>query len=445
MPTRIASDFTGGPAALAFFREEMAELLVFYERYYADGADLGDEICVAVSGGSDSLALLLLAHRWALDRGLRVVAATVDHRLRPESQDEATFVRDFCGKINLESATLIWDFGKDPPDHGKMENAAREARYGLLSEFCRRRSIRILLTGHTWNDQLETYELRRSRGSGAIGLAGVSRLRSLVHGVKLMRPVMHCTKEYLENFLRSEGVVWKNDPMNADDSLQRVFWRKKIASYGREEIFRLSDEILRRGEARREADAAAVAFLKDFCAFSSLGHAAVAVAPFLGLGKAVQMEVLRRVIWNVGGKKYATAISSDILEGIINGKINTIGRCLLKIRGDNLLAFRENRRLETISVTPPSDEGTTVREILWDNRFRIKINVPLVDCSIESSSLNGDPDDILRRLSSVTTDREVLFGLPWVRQNHKIGHVSAGLSPDGIVFVDKTNLFDVFF
>jgi hypothetical protein len=224
--------------------------------------------------------------------------------------------------------------------------------------------------------------------------------------------------------------------MNDDDSLQRVFWRKKIASRSNEEISYLSKEIFQRGCIRHETDAVAVAFLKNLGVFSPLGYATVDLIPFLREKELVQTEILRRVIWNVGGKKYAPHISERISHDIITKKNNSIGKCLLKINGNRLLVFRENRNLETIHL--PQTLGKNPTEILWDNRFLIRVNPRLTGCVIESCSHSNG--------SSMFTDVDpaVLFGLPWVRQNHRIGRSVVGLSHDDIVFVDKTNLFDVF-
>jgi tRNA(Ile)-lysidine synthase len=138
---------------------------------------------VAVSGGPDSLALLLLAH--AAMPGL-VEAATVDHGLRSESADEAAFVAEICGKLGVPHATLKVTVGA-----GNLQAEARAARYAALAGWMAERGLAALATAHHADDQAETLILRLNRGSGVAGLAGV-RARGLVPGTRLplLRPLL---------------------------------------------------------------------------------------------------------------------------------------------------------------------------------------------------------------------------------------------------------------
>ena len=136
------------------------------------GLDQFPRLVLAVSGGPDSTALMVLAARWRAARasGPELIAITVDHGLRPEAQAEAAAVADLARSLGLTHRTLHWTGNK--PKSG-LQQAARAARYGLLAEAARAAGAGAVLTAHTLDDQAETVLIRLMRGSGLAGLAGM--------------------------------------------------------------------------------------------------------------------------------------------------------------------------------------------------------------------------------------------------------------------------------
>src|SRR5689334_14701970 len=124
-----------------------------------------ERIGIAVSGGPDSLALLLLA---AAARRGKVEAATVDHALRPESRGEAEDVAALCRGLGVPHSILTASWRKKP--ESAIQQRAREARYGLLGDWAKARNLRAILTGHHLDDQAETLIMRLMRGAGVRGL-----------------------------------------------------------------------------------------------------------------------------------------------------------------------------------------------------------------------------------------------------------------------------------
>jgi tRNA(Ile)-lysidine synthase len=131
-------------------------------------------LAVAVSGGPDSLALVLLAEKWARQRGGQAWALTVDHGLRPESAAEARRVAFWLAARSIAHQILVWT--GDKPASG-IQEAARDARYRLLAEWCRTHGCLHLVAAHHREDQVETHLIRRRAGSGPDGLAGMSAVR----------------------------------------------------------------------------------------------------------------------------------------------------------------------------------------------------------------------------------------------------------------------------
>ena len=169
-------------------------------------ADLSSEpvLVLAVSGGPDSTALLALAARWraSLKGGPALIAVTVDHGLRPESVKEANAVKRQARELGVRHRTLRWTGVK--PKTG-LQEAAREARYRLLSAEAAKAGARMVLTAHTLDDQAETVLLRLARGSGLTGLAAMAR-ESSMFGTRVVRPLLALPKARLIATLNKLGV-----------------------------------------------------------------------------------------------------------------------------------------------------------------------------------------------------------------------------------------------
>ena len=184
-------------------------------------APVADEtaLLLAVSGGPDSLALLVVAHDWAKRHPrITLFAATVDHGLRAESAAEASDVARLCASLGVPHAILRWE-GDKPAT--RLQERAREARYRLLFAEARRVGAGHVLTAHHADDQAETVLFRMARGSGLAGLAGMARMASFEHLV-LFRPLLDVPKQTLVDFCRHRNLAPVEDPSNHDAKFTRV-------------------------------------------------------------------------------------------------------------------------------------------------------------------------------------------------------------------------------
>ncbi len=199
-------------AAVAITQREIAGLFALFPR--------SGRIILAVSGGADSTALMVLAQRWRrrLMRGPELIAATIDHGLRPSSRGEARAVGALARRLGLRHEVLPWRGEK--PMTG-IEAAARDARYRLLVRLAQRLGAEAIATAHTLDDQAETVLMRLAAGSGPAGLAGM-RPRDVRDGIVLLRPFLEVRKNRLVATLRRAGIAWADDPMNADIAFARV-------------------------------------------------------------------------------------------------------------------------------------------------------------------------------------------------------------------------------
>lgn len=188
------------------------------------GARLG----LAVSGGADSLALLLLARAARPDS---LAAITVDHRLRGDSgMVEAEAVAGLCDRLGVphDTATLDWPDG--PPERN-VEASARDARYASIERWADALGLAFVATAHHADDQAETMVMRLARGAGLAGLAGIRATRPLGE-VTLVRPLLSWTKGELAWLCGEAGITPFEDPMNSDPRFDRVRVRRALSETG---------------------------------------------------------------------------------------------------------------------------------------------------------------------------------------------------------------------
>jgi tRNA(Ile)-lysidine synthase len=193
-------------AAVARFRADLLKC----------GCEPSQRFGICVSGGADSLALLLLAKA----ASLTIKAVTVDHRLRAESADEARYVAAICTQLGVAHETIVLEIYNG----GNISDWARTARYAALRDWAAQESIDVLLTAHHADDQLETVLMRLNRGSGVAGLAGVRARQD-----DLCRPLLGWRKSELVEIVTVGGIESIDDPTNYDDAYDRARLRKHLA------------------------------------------------------------------------------------------------------------------------------------------------------------------------------------------------------------------------
>jgi tRNA(Ile)-lysidine synthase len=196
------------------------------ERFSADLARLwpeGGVLGLAVSGGPDSLALLLLAH--AAIPG-RFAVATVNHGLRAEAAAECAMVERVCARRGIACTRL-----EVTPGAGNVQAEARQARYAALRDWAERAGLSAVATAHHADDQAETLLMRLNRASGLAGLAGV-RARGVVPGSRLplLRPLLGWRRAELAAIVAANKLEPAQDPSNADEAYDRVRMRKALAT-----------------------------------------------------------------------------------------------------------------------------------------------------------------------------------------------------------------------
>lgn len=304
-------------------------------RFAADLAALGwggARLGLAVSGGPDSLALLLLAH--AAVPG-KIAAATVDHRLRAASADEAAMVAGLCAALGVPHETLLVTV-----DPGNVQAEARVARYAALAEWAEREGLAALATAHHADDQAETLLARLNRGSGVAGLAGV-RARGVVAGttLPLLRPLLSWRRAELAAVVAAAGASAVEDPSNSDDRFDRARIRKALAQADWIDVPALA------ASAAHLADAdAALAWMADEEWRSCVTPAPLGMTYRPRAPRAVALRVIARIVTELDGVAPRGSAVARVFDALVARQPASIGNLVARAMPDGWTFTRAPQR-----------------------------------------------------------------------------------------------------
>lgn len=313
---------------------------------------------VAVSGGGDSLALLDLAVPRARALGLRLEAATVDHRLRPEAADEARAVAQYCAGQGVHHDILIWD---GSTASGNVQAAARAGRYQALAAWAQRRGLAQVMIAHNLEDLAETFLIRLGRAAGLDGLAAMVPAFTR-EGMQFTRPLLGVRGAALRAHLAARGLPWAEDPGNRDSHYTRVKMRGLLADLERAGI--TAQAIAHSARALSDSRA----WIERLVAESWEARVTLQGGDLLIRALPRDEEAARRLLIAalqiVGGSSWTPRFRAlqDLRERLAEQKRHTLAGCLITREGEGLRISREYQQVQSLTAPP----GTW-----WDGRWRL--------------------------------------------------------------------------
>ena len=290
---------------------------------------------IAVSGGPDSLALVALAKELSMESKKNFYYILIDHKIRKNSSREAKSVKDLLYKHGI-TLKVIKNNQKITKN---IQSKAREIRYKLLTDFCKINKIKTLLTAHNLEDQVETFFIRLSRGSGLTGLSGMNSSTVLTGNIKLQRPLLSVNKRILEKISYKVFGKYLKDPSNNNEKYLRTRVRKlrqplKKSGINYEQIIKSINNL---NSSRQTLDQYLKEILKKTLK-KSHGKITVNYNEFKKLNLDIQIRIINKSI-KMLKKNYYTPRSKKVINLInrLNNKSfkrSTLGGCLFDKKKD---------------------------------------------------------------------------------------------------------------
>ena len=317
-------------------------LILFNFRSYLDKFIKKKTFLIAVSGGPDSLALTALSKIYSDEKKNKVFFVLIDHGIRSNSSKEAKSVKSLLKKkkINLTILKNKLKINKN------IQSQAREIRYKLLLNFCNKHKVKFILTGHHRDDQIETFLIRLSRGSGVQGLSSMKKKSNLNKQTKLIRPLLDEKKQHLTVLAKQYfGKVFK-DPSNINQKYLRTKIRSLIKQFEKSGIKHESiiSSINHLG-ATRDTLNTYISRIEKTCIKKKEKKIIINLNKFLLENEEIQLKIFSNCIKNISKKYYpprAKKVLSllDKLKPLENSKV-TLGGCIIEKIQNKLVICKE--------------------------------------------------------------------------------------------------------
>lgn len=282
---------------------------------------------IAVSGGADSMALLYMTAQ------LNPTVLHVNHKLRDAADVEEKYIIELCKKLDIPCVT----FSIDNLPKSNLESAARDARYKLMTGWCRDNGVDVLMTAHQADDQIETFLMNLGRGSGVYGLAAM-RAETVRDGVRIVRPLLDISRGDLEQYCAGNNIKYFNDEMNGDEKYTRVKIRKNRHLLA--EKLGISDKrILLAIKNLDRARAALETINKEQLTINNIFPA----EKLFEMPDELQLRFLGEILRRIGGTEYFPRLSDieRLREKLNSDKVTTtLNHCTVRRLGNKILVVR---------------------------------------------------------------------------------------------------------
>ncbi|CAN1592965.1 tilS tRNA(Ile)-lysidine synthase [Candidatus Pelagibacterales bacterium] len=330
-----------------------------------------ERFAIAVSGGSDSLALSVLAKLYSLENDNAFVSLIIDHKLRKESAEEARVTYKNLTQNKIKAKILTYQGEKFSSN---IQKKARDLRYDLFHKYCAKNKIKFLILAHHQDDLIENFYIRLIRGSGIKGLTSLQNIFEYSKDFYLLRPLLNFNKQELLSVTKKSYSSWIEDPSNKNDKFLRVRIRKMQTKLQKEgfDPKRIIKTIDNLNTVKDSLDFYIFKSEKKYLNFYKEGYATLKSSIFNNEAQEVIFRVIIKAIHFVSGEYYPPR--SDSLKGLMKNllaksfKSSTLGGCLIE-KNKNIISFyREDRNVAVETL------NKTKQKTNWDDRFLVNKN-----------------------------------------------------------------------
>ena len=297
---------------------------------------------VGVSGGPDSLALTALSYIYSKEKKSKVYFALVNHNIRKSSSKEANQVKQLLKKKNIKLFVLI----NKKQIKNNIQKKAREIRYELLSNFCKKKEIKHILTAHHMDDQIETFLIRLSRGSGVQGLSSMKKVTKIKSNIKLIRPLLDEKKNSLINISKQAFKKFFKDPSNYNDKFLRTKIRNLKKQFNKSGIQdkQILKSIQNLANTRDTLNDYINKVYKS-CILKKKEKIFIKNSPLFLESEEIQLKILSTIIQSTS-KSYYPPRSKKVINLLTNLKKKknikrTLGGCIIENIDDRTIIYKE--------------------------------------------------------------------------------------------------------
>jgi tRNA(Ile)-lysidine synthase len=327
-----------------------------------------ERFAIAVSGGSDSLALSVLAKLYSLENDNDFVSLIIDHKLRKESAEEARVTYKNLTQNKIKAKILTYQGEKFSSN---IQKKARDLRYDLFHKYCAKNKIKFLILAHHQDDLIENFYIRLIRGSGIKGLTSLQNIFEYNKNFYLLRPLLNFNKQELLSVTKKSYSSWIEDPSNKNDKFLRVRIRKMQTKLQKEgfDPKRIIKTIDNLNTAKDSLDFYIFKSEKKYLNFYKEGYATLKSSIF---NNEAQEVIFIKAIHFVSGEYYPPR--SDSLKGLMKNllaksfKSSTLGGCLIE-KNKNIISFYREDRNVAVETLNKKKQKTN-----WDDRFLVNKN-----------------------------------------------------------------------
>ena len=376
-------------------------------------------IAICVSGGVDSLALLILMNKWIKKKKGLLTVLHFNHKLRDNSKKEEFFVKNICSQLKVVFKAFSWNV---PRQKSSIMKNARDARYKKFIEYCSKEGIISLMTAHHRDDCLETYLMRKKRKYATLGLNAIPT-QNIQKNLQILRPLIDICKKRLINTCKINNFNWISDPSNENNKYERAKVRKYISSLNQNCFKNINVDFRNSQIENTKIEKKLNNFLINNLSFFDYGKFILKKDKLLENCQSLQIEVIKRILVTCSGTIYppkTLSVKSLVRKIKIKDKfIFSLNWCIINVKPDLIEFYREYQKIKRYCSTKTILKKN--KSFLWDNRFVIETSKNDLTCEAmnEKKWLF-----IKKKYKSVSYNRQIHFDviktLPIIKVKNKL-------------------------